>query len=110
MIRRRIALLLCNSKHLYKSFKKLFSFSLRNILVILRIQKGDSPQARNPLSPDFAKQFASNGNANMAVGEEVTEYLLMRSIVDDQLQRVPRSPVEASGSSEYSFSFKVSIP
>ena len=59
------------------------------------------------MTPNFAKQFVSSGNANMAVGEEVTEYLLMRSIVDDQLQQARRSPVAASSSSECSFSFRV---
>ena len=67
----------------------------------------DTPQTKSPLSPDFAKQFASNGNANIVVGEEVKEYLLMRSIVDDQLQRAVRLPAAASSSSECSFSFKV---
>ena len=79
----------------------------KNYLLFRRIQKVDTPQTKSPLSPDFAKQFASNGNANIVVGEEVKEYLLMRSIVDDQLQRAARLPAAAPNSSECSFSFKV---
>ena len=81
----------------------------KNYLLFRRIQKVDTPQTKSPLSPDFAKQFASNGNANIVVGEEVKEYLLMRSIVDDQLQRAARLPAAAPSSSECSFSFKVPL-